>query len=110
DGIVERGRAALSDRMKDIAFRQNSEYAALRVGDDRSANFPSRQKRRGFGQGPMRLGGYDVPSLCRKNACDNHGCNPLFVMIPALRSALKTGILASVSKKANCRYKMHPLQ
>jgi hypothetical protein len=81
DGIVKRGGSAVSHRAKNIAFGQNSENAALRVGDDRSANFPRRQQRGSFGQGPVRLGGYDVPSLCRKNARDNHGCNPYLISI-----------------------------
>src|SRR5947208_2002317 len=43
----------------------------------RRANFLPYQKRNSFGQSTVRLAGYDVPSLCRKNACDNHLCNPL---------------------------------
>src|ERR1700730_16780209 len=71
-GIVERGRAPSADRMNDIALPQNSKDAALRVGDYNRPNVTRRQNSGGLGQGPVWLGGNDILSLGRENACDSH--------------------------------------
>src|ERR1700730_13852123 len=62
--------------MDDIALPQDSNDAALSVGDHSSANIRRHQNFGGLGQGPMRLGGDDVSSLGRENACNSHLCLP----------------------------------
>src|SRR5579875_975663 len=71
-GVVECFGAAVGDRPNDVTLGQNSQDAALDIGNDDGADAARSENFRNFSQGPVRLRRLDLTALGSKYARHSH--------------------------------------